>query len=184
MTVTDSKLNTKHSKFPLLAVVFLGLALAICATVALPWPSDVMGEPRPRLVPHWERLVGTAISPDFPPVTPDVGWFWRRAWDGLDYVLLLGGLACATWAALRPRRLPWIGLATVGLLGMLYAGGVSIYNGPLVATPGYLLVLIAAALALLTWPSAPSAAPETPVETDRVSAAYETTGMGDPDRGN
>ena len=38
---------------------------------------------------------------------------------------------------------------------MLYAGGVSIYNGPLVATPGYLLVLIAAALALLTWPSAP-----------------------------
>ena len=169
----DSKLKTQHSKLPLVAIVFLGLAMAVCATVVLPWPSDVMGEPHPRLVPHWERLAGTAISPDFPPVTPDIGWFWRRVWDGLDYVLLLGGLACATWAALRPRRLPWIILVGVGLLGVLYAGGVSIYNGPLVATPGYLLVLIAASLALLTWPPAPPPTDPAAPEAEDSSAAAD-----------
>jgi hypothetical protein len=182
VTVSDSSRKTQHSRLSLLVIVFLGLAMAICATVAMPWPSDVMGEPHPRLVPHWERLASTTVSPDFPAVTPDIGWFWRRVWDGLDYVLLLGGLACAVWATLRPRRLPWIWLAAVGLLGMLYAGGVAVYNGPLVATPGYLLVLIAAVLALLTWQrptppeesnSPPDASPTEAAPADSESASAD-----------
>ena len=47
-------------------------------------------------------------------------------------------------------RWPWIGLLIVGLLGTAYTAGMVLYNGPLIATPGYLLVLIGALLAVLS----------------------------------
>jgi hypothetical protein len=134
----------------MLAVGFLGLALAVCATVAMPWPSDVMGEPRARLVPHWQRLVATPLVAEYVAPAPDAGWVWRRAWDGLIYPVLLAGIGCAVWAAVRPRRAAWVGLGGVGGIGAFYGAGMVLYNGPLVATPGYLLVLFAALLVLLT----------------------------------
>ena len=142
----------------LLVLVFLGLAIALCATLTIPWPSDVPGEPDPRLVPHWDRLAGTPPAPDFPAAAPDLGWWWRRIWDGLYYVILLGGIGSAAWAGLQPDRKPWIGLVGVGLLGLIYTAGIVRFNGPLVAAPGYLIVLISALFVLLSQrPAAPTA---------------------------
>jgi len=150
----------------LLPLVFLGLAMIACATLFLTWPSDVPGEPRPRLVPHWARLVGLPLA-DTPPVEALAGtpaltfdWAWRRIWDGLHYLLLLGGLGLATWAAFTERPWPWIGLAAVGALGVIYTAGVALYVGPMCAAPGYLLVLLPALLTTLTIPRTTPITPE------------------------
>ncbi len=136
----------------MLAVVFLGLAMVACATLLMAWPSDVPGEPFPRLVPHWSRLLATPAESALPvQAAPSFGWVWRRVWDALHYALVLGGLALATAAAFREGPLPWIGLIVVGALGIFYTAGIALYNGPLCATPGYLLVLLGALLAALTW---------------------------------
>jgi hypothetical protein len=138
----------------LLAFVFLGLAMVACATAAMPWPSDVRGQANARLVSHWDRMLGTAPGTDIVALPessgPDATWIWRRAWDGLHYGLVLGGVGLAVLAAMRRRRGPWIGLAAIGVAGTFYAGSMALYSGPLVATPGYLLVLIGGALGALT----------------------------------
>lgn len=139
----------------MLAVILLGLAMVICATLAMPWPSDAPGEVRARLVPYWERLAGTAPTlAEAPPseTSPTPAWVWRRVWDGLHLVLILAGVALAALAALRDDPLPWMGLVAVGVLGVFYTTGIALYNGPLAAGPGYLLVLFGAALNVLTWP--------------------------------
>lgn len=138
----------------MIVFVFLGLAMAVCATVGMTWPSDVPGEPFVRLVAHWDRLL--AVPPEGVEAAPLAGlealaWTWRRVWDALHYVLLLAGIGLAVWALLRDGPAPWVGLMVVGALGFFYAAGMALYNGPLIAMPGYLLVLFGALLTALTW---------------------------------
>jgi hypothetical protein len=154
MNVT-TEATSPYPKAPraLIAIVFLGLAMVICATVAMPWPSDLRGQVRARLVTHWERMLeftdeaSLVFAPD--PTDPDLAWVWRRAWDGLHYGMVLGGVGLALLAAVRGTRGPWIGLSIIGLAGTLYAGSMALYNAPLVATPGYLLILFASLFGLL-----------------------------------
>lgn len=131
----------------LLALALLGLAMVACATLAMPWPADPAGT-GPALVPHWQRLLATGGTVG----SPGLDWVLRRVWDAVHYLLVLGGLGLATWAALRDDPLPWLGLVAVGALGVFYTAGQVLYNGPLVAAPGYLLVLFAATLATLNRP--------------------------------
>jgi hypothetical protein len=53
----------------------IGLMTVACATVAAPWPSDVQGQFRAQLVPHWDRLLARLPEADalaFVPVPSDV----------------------------------------------------------------------------------------------------------------
>jgi hypothetical protein len=138
----------------MLVVVWIGLAMLLCATLAMPWPSDLPGEGYRGLDRHWERLLA-APAPDAETTvaaTPPLDWLWRRAWDALHYFLLLAGVGLAAWASFSIRPAPWIGLMAVGVLGVLYTAGLVLYNGPLVATPGYLLVLFGSAFNALIGP--------------------------------
>lgn len=145
----------------LLPLVLVGLAMITCATLFLTWPSDVPGEVYARLVPHWIRMLGQpaeGIVLVERPLTFD--WAWRRIWDGTHYLLLLSGFGLAAWAAHTPRPWPWIGLAAVGVLGLIYTAGLTLYVGPMCAAPGYLLVLLPALLTLLTLPGRVAITPE------------------------
>ena len=135
----------------LLPVVFVGLILVICATLLIPWPAAAPGQSYTRLVPHWQRLT----VPDTESLSAIA--VISRVGDVGYYGLVLGGLACATWAALTARRAPWWGLSLIGLLGVAYTAGMVLYNGPLVAAPGFLMMLWAALLTLLAWPEATDA---------------------------
>ncbi|MBN1966049.1 MAG: hypothetical protein JW910_15475 [Anaerolineae bacterium] len=158
MTLNNSSFKIQHSKFPepprgLLVPVVLGLVLVLAATVLMPWPSDVPGQPRALLVPHLDRLLHSNSSDVF--VMDATGfsfaWTWRRIWDALHYLLIVAAAALITAAMLRRDPLPWVGLIAVGALGAGYTAGMVLYNGPLIATPGYLLILLPSLFAALTW---------------------------------
>lgn len=136
-------------------IVLAGLLLVLVATVLSAWPSDVPGQFRAHLVRHWERLLfvpeegidGLSLAE----TGPTIDWVWRRVWDGLHYVMLLSGLALVVWTANSERAWPWMGLGAVGVLGVGYTAGMALYNGPLLAAPGYLLVFMGVVMASPTW---------------------------------
>ncbi len=129
--------------FGVLIVGAIGWLLAAIAVVGLPWP---MPGAQPTVSgPVLDRLIVSV--PDEPLVTAIA----RHIVDLGPFVLLIAAPIALVVAAGRRTRRAATALAIIGLLGIIYAAGMALYIGGMVAVGGFILIFISGLLGWGTW---------------------------------
>ena len=116
----------------LMPVVFLGFLIVSCSLFVMQWPAPP-GSEVPTM-PLLSRMVQQ---------TPNEGGvaLARHFMDFGIYVLATLGLILMFMAWRSGTRRPLVWMMATALLGIAYASGMSLYNGPMVSICGFTLIL-------------------------------------------
>lgn len=116
----------------LMPVVFVGFLIVSCALLVMQWPAPP-GSQVPT-IPLLLRMAGQA--PDESRVA------LARHFMDFGIFLLTGiGLVTMVIAWRRGTRRPLMWMMATALLGIAYASGMALYNGPMVSICGFTLIL-------------------------------------------
>jgi hypothetical protein len=141
--LADDPLAVPGVSFGVLIIGAIGWLLAAIAIIGLPWP---MPGAQPTVSgPVLERLL-TSV-PDDPLVTAIA----RHVVDLGAFIMLIAAPIALVAAAGRRSRLAAGALALIGALGIVYAAGMALYLGAMVAVWGFVLIMISALLGWATW---------------------------------
>ena len=133
--------------FGVLIIGAIGWLLAAIAVVGLPWP---MPGAQPTVSgPVLDRLM--VSIPDEPLATAIA----RHIVDLGPFVLLIAAPIALVVAAGRRTRRAATALAIIGLFGIMYAAGMALYLGGMVAVGGFILIFISGLLGWGTWVATP-----------------------------
>ncbi|MHB8627649.1 MAG: hypothetical protein ACYDBJ_15555 [Aggregatilineales bacterium] len=141
--LADDPLAIPGVSFGVLIIGAIGWLLAAIAIVGLPWP---MPGAQPTVSgPVLQRLL--ASVPDEPTLTAIA----RHIVDLGPFVLLFAAPIALVVAAGRRTHRAASALAIIGLLGIIYAAGMALYLGAMVAVCGFVLIFISGLLGWGTW---------------------------------
>jgi hypothetical protein len=143
----------------LIAIVFLGLLIVGTAMLFLLWPLGATGEARTTTVNFRSRVE-----------EPDQASGVTLTQRFLDLGVCVGvivGLVAAFMAWIGNKRQVLLGLMVIGILGVAYASGMTLYTGPAVFMCGFLLVLFGGLVAWMS-SSPDEATDEPPDKTDET----------------
>ena len=147
--LADDPLAVPGVSFGVLIIGAIGWLLAAIAVVGLPWP---MPGAQPTVNgPVLDRLM--ASVPDEPLMTAIA----RHIVDLGPFVLLIAVPIALVVAAGRRTRRAATALAIIGLLGIIYAAGMALFIGGMVAVCGFVLIFISGLLGWGTWVATPKA---------------------------
>jgi hypothetical protein len=149
-----------------LPITLVGILIALVALLVLQWPIQTADSSVQTTV-HISRLVERLTS----------GNIGGALTDAIMYgaVLVAIVLCVVLWRhGTRPRLL---GLLFIGLLGLVYSGGMALYIGPMVSVCGFSLILFGALIALATYPADDATGQN---ENDRHSEKMHSVDKGYP----
>jgi hypothetical protein len=149
----------------LMPVVFVGYVIVSCALFVMQWPAPP-GSEAPTF-PLLLRMVRQ--GPD------ESSLALARHFLDFGIFLLTGiGLVAMVIAWRRGTRRPLMWMMATALLGIAYASGMALYNGPMVSICGFTLILFGGMVAWVA--SSLRAADEIETEHETESKADKATG--------
>lgn len=144
----------------LMPIVVIGLIIVLLALFLMRWPSPVREDPASTTVtPHFQRITVNLAAKDPSPASMIL--------DLTIYVAVLAAMVLTLMAWRRGTRGPLSGLMIIGLLGVAYAGGMALYNGPMISICGFMFILFGALVARFALPG------DVDSDTDPESDVFE-----------
>lgn len=143
-------------------IVLLGLATVLCSLLFLLWPAGTPSQPAESSI-HAARIFEQTQ-------TEGAMGLIRSLVDVSIYGVVLAGIICLVMAVMG-RRGAVLGLMGVGLLGLMYAGGMALYNGPMISVCGFTMILFGGVVA---WVASGAADIEPPPPNTPAAETAET----------
>lgn len=129
-------------------VALFGLLLITLAVFRAPWPFDppslygTTGSYFDRLQGKKADLVAAEVMQEY----RSTEWYGRRVFDALALGLLVLGYGLLALAIWFDERRALFALTLVGIVGLVYGGGVGLDVGPILTTSGFSLILFGTGL--------------------------------------